>query len=135
MTRFRASAGFTDSWHHFDFDITDGVARITLARPEKLGALTFDAYADLRDLLAERAGVLGVHPTSVDEPEPGAVPLAQQLLAVPCHAGGLVDDGRATLGQAVDQRRLADIREADDGHGAKQPLDALVAALDSATEA
>jgi enoyl-CoA hydratase/carnithine racemase len=53
MTRFRASAGFTDSCQHFDFDVTDGVARITLARPEKLGALTFDAYADLRDLLAE----------------------------------------------------------------------------------
>jgi enoyl-CoA hydratase/carnithine racemase len=53
MTRFRASAGFTERWQHFDFDIAGGVAMITLARPEKLGALTFDAYADLRDLLAE----------------------------------------------------------------------------------
>jgi enoyl-CoA hydratase/carnithine racemase len=53
MTRFRASAGFTDNWQHFDLGVADGVATITLARPEKLGALTFDAYADLRDLLAE----------------------------------------------------------------------------------
>ena len=53
MTRFRASAGFTERWQHFDFDVSSGVATITLARPEKLGALTFDVYADLRDLLAE----------------------------------------------------------------------------------
>jgi enoyl-CoA hydratase/carnithine racemase len=53
LTRFRASAGFTERWQHFDFDVSGGVAIITLARPEKLGALTFDVYADLRDLLAE----------------------------------------------------------------------------------
>ena len=53
MTRFRASAGFTHRWLHFDFAISEGVATITLARSEKLGALTFDIYADLRDLLTE----------------------------------------------------------------------------------
>jgi len=53
MARFRASAGFTEHWRHFDFAVADGVATITFARPEKLGALTFDVYADLRDLLAE----------------------------------------------------------------------------------
>jgi enoyl-CoA hydratase/carnithine racemase len=53
MRRFRASAGFTERWQHFDFAVAGGVATLTLARPEKLGALTFDAYADLRDLLAE----------------------------------------------------------------------------------
>lgn len=53
MTRFRASAGFTESWQHFNFGVSDGVGTITLARPEKLNALTFDVYADLRDLLAE----------------------------------------------------------------------------------
>ncbi len=53
MTRFRASAGFTERWQNFDLDVSGGVATITLTRPEKLGALTFDAYADLRDLLAE----------------------------------------------------------------------------------
>ena len=53
MTRFRASAGFTQDWRHFGFSVVDGIATITLARPEKLGALTFDVYADLRDVLAE----------------------------------------------------------------------------------
>jgi enoyl-CoA hydratase/carnithine racemase len=53
VTRFRASAGFTEQWKHFDFNVADGVATITLTRPEQLGALTFDVYADLRDLLAE----------------------------------------------------------------------------------
>ncbi len=53
MTRFRASAEFTRQWRHFDFAVSGSVATITLNRPEKLGALTFDVYADLRDLLAE----------------------------------------------------------------------------------
>jgi enoyl-CoA hydratase/carnithine racemase len=53
MSSFRASPGFTEHWAHFDFDVTDGVATVTLNRPEKLNALTFDVYADLRDLLAE----------------------------------------------------------------------------------
>src|SRR2546428_7006718 len=53
MTRFRASAGFTEQWRSFGFAVSDGVGTITLARPEKLAALTFDTYADLRDLLAE----------------------------------------------------------------------------------
>ena len=53
MTRFRASAAFTTRWKHFGFDVADGVGTITFGRPEKLGALTFDVYADLRDLLTE----------------------------------------------------------------------------------
>ena len=53
MTPFRASAQITEIWDHFDFDVADGVATVTLNRPEKLNSLTFDSYADLRDLLAE----------------------------------------------------------------------------------
>jgi enoyl-CoA hydratase/carnithine racemase len=53
MTTFRASAAFTHSWNHFDLHVADDVATVTFNRPEKLGALTFETYADLRDLLAE----------------------------------------------------------------------------------
>lgn len=51
--RFRASAPLTPQWKHFRFTVADGVATVTLHRPEKLNALTFEAYADLRDLLLE----------------------------------------------------------------------------------
>lgn len=53
MSPFRASAPLTESWQHFDFAVRDGVATVRLNRPDKLNALTFDTYADLRDLLAE----------------------------------------------------------------------------------
>jgi enoyl-CoA hydratase/carnithine racemase len=51
--RFRASAPLTDTWEHFRYDEADGIATVTLDRPEKLNPLTFESYADLRDLLAE----------------------------------------------------------------------------------
>jgi enoyl-CoA hydratase/carnithine racemase len=53
MAPFRGSAGFTSDWKHFGFDVQDAVGTVTFRRPEKLNALTFDVYADLRDLLAE----------------------------------------------------------------------------------
>jgi enoyl-CoA hydratase/carnithine racemase len=53
MSPFRASAPMTSDWKHFRFSLADGVATVTLDRPDKLNALTFEAYADLRDLLAE----------------------------------------------------------------------------------
>ena len=53
MSPFRASAPLTDTWEHFRFSVYDGIGTVTLDRPGKLNALTFEAYADLRDLLAE----------------------------------------------------------------------------------
>ena len=53
MSPFRGSVPLTEEWRHFRFDCADGIATVTLDRPAKLNALTFDTYADLRDLLAE----------------------------------------------------------------------------------
>ncbi|HEU6445452.1 MAG TPA: enoyl-CoA hydratase family protein [Gaiellaceae bacterium] len=53
MSPFRASARFTEEWEHFDFAVEGGVATVTFSRPDKLNALTFDVYADLRDLVTE----------------------------------------------------------------------------------
>jgi enoyl-CoA hydratase/carnithine racemase len=53
VSPFRGSAAFTENWQNFDFALDDGVATVTFSRPEKLNALTFDVYADLRDLLGE----------------------------------------------------------------------------------
>jgi enoyl-CoA hydratase/carnithine racemase len=52
-TPFRASARLTTEWPHFRVEIADRVMTITLDRPDKLNAITFDAYADLRDLFRE----------------------------------------------------------------------------------
>ncbi|ROS44606.1 enoyl-CoA hydratase family protein [Amycolatopsis thermoflava] len=51
--RFHASPRLTEDWRHFRFGKADGVATVTLDRPEKLNPLTFESYADLRDLLTE----------------------------------------------------------------------------------
>jgi enoyl-CoA hydratase/carnithine racemase len=53
MSAFRGSAAPTQSWKHFGFTVNDGVATITFDRPQKLNALTFQVYADLRDLLTD----------------------------------------------------------------------------------
>jgi enoyl-CoA hydratase/carnithine racemase len=53
MSPFRASAALTRDWKNFDFALDGGVATVTFSRPDKLNALTFDVYADLRDLLGE----------------------------------------------------------------------------------
>jgi len=51
--RFRASVPLTDDWQHFDFAVADGIGTVTLNRPEKLNPLTFESYADLRDLVLQ----------------------------------------------------------------------------------
>jgi len=53
VSPYRASPDFTESWNHFRFEVEDGVATVTFDRPDKLNALTFDVYADLRDLVSE----------------------------------------------------------------------------------
>ncbi len=50
---FRASTPLTESWNHFDVTVAERVMTITLNRPDKLNAITFEAYADLRDLFRE----------------------------------------------------------------------------------
>ncbi len=37
-------------WEHFDYEERDGVATVTFSRPERLNSLTFEIYADIRDL-------------------------------------------------------------------------------------
>jgi enoyl-CoA hydratase/carnithine racemase len=53
MSPFRGSAAPTGAWRHFRYREDDGVATVSFDRPERLNALTFEVYADLRDLLAE----------------------------------------------------------------------------------
>jgi enoyl-CoA hydratase/carnithine racemase len=53
MGRFTASAPLTESWKHFGLTTDAGVATLTFNRPEKLNALTFEVYTDLRDFLTE----------------------------------------------------------------------------------
>jgi enoyl-CoA hydratase/carnithine racemase len=53
MSPFRASAALTERWEYFDLSVAHDVATLTLDRPDTLNALTFEAYADLRDLLTE----------------------------------------------------------------------------------
>ncbi|MGK5729531.1 enoyl-CoA hydratase family protein [Streptomyces sp. URMC 124] len=55
MSPFTGSASRTEEWRHLRLTLDAGVATVTLARPDKLNALTFGAYADLRDLLPELA--------------------------------------------------------------------------------
>lgn len=65
MSSFRASAAFTKDWQHFDLSIADGDAMVAFTRPDRLNALTFDVYADLRDLLTELPHRPDVHALTI----------------------------------------------------------------------
>lgn len=53
VSPFRGSVPLTQDWHHFRFQCSEQIATVTFDRPGTLNALTFEAYADLRDLLAQ----------------------------------------------------------------------------------
>jgi enoyl-CoA hydratase/carnithine racemase len=53
VSRSRQPATAGRTWQHFNVEVAGSVASITLNRPDRLNALTFDVYADLRDLFAE----------------------------------------------------------------------------------
>ena len=53
VSPFRGSVPPTQQWEHFRFECVGGIATVTFDRPGKLNALTFETYADLRDLLAQ----------------------------------------------------------------------------------
>ena len=53
MSPFRGSSSGQVEWKHFDFSVSGGVGTITFMRPDVLNALTFEVYADLRDLLGD----------------------------------------------------------------------------------
>ncbi len=50
---FTGSVPSNDQWHHFDLWVEDRVATLTFTRPDRLNALTFEVYADLRDLFRQ----------------------------------------------------------------------------------
>lgn len=96
MTRFRASAPFTTDWEHFRFEVDDGVATVTLDRPDRLNALTLDVYADLRDLTAELEHRDDVHALVITGAGRGFC------------SGGDVDDIIGALLEHGDNRRVTD---------------------------
>ncbi len=53
MGAFRASAPITAEWKHFRVVRDEGVCTLSFDRPDRLNALTFEVYADLRDFFAE----------------------------------------------------------------------------------
>ena len=55
MSPFRGSVPLTDEWRHFRFEVADGIATVTLDRPDKKNPLTFDSYAEIVDLFRAAA--------------------------------------------------------------------------------
>ena len=66
---------------HFNFDLRDGVAHITLSRPERINALTFESYRELRDTFVKLK----------DEPKVRAIVLSGEGERGFC-SGGDVED-------------------------------------------
>ncbi|GAA0461125.1 enoyl-CoA hydratase family protein [Streptomyces sp. NPDC046215] len=95
MSPFTGSAPRTEEWRHLRLALDSGIATVTLARPDRLNALTFGAYADLRDLLPELARGGGVRALVLGGEGRGF-----------CSGGDVDEIIGATL--AMDTRRLLD---------------------------
>jgi enoyl-CoA hydratase/carnithine racemase len=50
MNEGRPARARRKRWEHFDYEERDEVATLTFSRPERLNSLTFDVYADIREL-------------------------------------------------------------------------------------
>ena len=72
---------------------------------------------------------VGLPPAGVDEREAPVEVVALVRHAVASHTGRVFDDGFAAAEDAIDQRRLADVRASDDGdhRQGRQVADALFA--------
>ena len=77
-----------------------------LARHERLA----------RDVVLEAVALADGHAAGVDEHEVDAVPIGTVVGAVARDAAHLVHDGVFGLGDAVDERGLADVGAADHGN-------------------
>ena len=63
---------------------------------------------------SELGAIVEIDPAGVDERQRPAVPVGVELLAIAGDAGALVHDRLPRLGEAVDERGLADVRIPDD---------------------
>ena len=111
-----------------DLFVTGGNPRLRIHDEEDEVGFGHGFACLVRDRARDRRRVGDVDAARVDEEEALAAPLADQLLAVARHARRLVHDGGARAGEPVDERRLADVREADDRDGPDQRR-AVVAAV------
>ena len=107
MSPFRGSVPLTQEWRHFRFESADGIATVTLDRPDKLNALTFDTYADLRDLLAElpHRGETGVPALAAVDQVAARVPAVAdcrdaEVRGIQFGAETVIADGQARPGDA-----------------------------------
>ena len=108
---------------HRDRDLAQQVGHVEVARADtgpgvdhQHGDVGFGQRLTrlLLDLPGQVVALIQVDTAGVDQRQGTPVPLGVELLAVACDARKLVHDRLPRLGEAVDQRRLADVRVSDD---------------------
>ncbi|HUO74542.1 MAG TPA: enoyl-CoA hydratase-related protein [Solirubrobacteraceae bacterium] len=109
MSPYRESAPLTTDWKNFEFDLGDGVATVTFNRPDKLNALTFGTYADLRDLITELL-TPKMHELLEFTRMTGAVVTAMREIPIPVIAAvnGTAAGAGTVIALAADFRLLSD---------------------------